>query len=114
MVSVRSRAIRQPDSIEILQKFGMTSQPAGRSSDAIRYHEQVLRLQPDHVESHVNLAYARGSGDYERGWREYEWRWENDEHPGYRINRPFWNGEDIHDRTILLHCTEQGFGDNLK
>jgi hypothetical protein len=36
-----------------------------------------------------------------------------DKHPGYRINRPFWNGEDIHDRTILLH-TEQGFGDNLQ
>ena len=34
-------------------------------------------------------------------------------HPGYQINRPFWNGEDIRDRTILLHA-EQGFGDNLQ
>jgi Flp pilus assembly protein TadD len=104
----------QPDSIEILQNLAMNLNRQGRSSDAIRYHEQVLRLQPDHVEAHVNLAYALlCSGDYERGWREYEWRWKSDKHPGYRINRPFWNGEDIHDRTILLH-TEQGFGDNLQ
>ena len=70
--------------------------------------------QPENVETHVNLAYALlCAGEYERGWREYEWRLKSEKHPGWRFNRPFWNGEDIRDRTILLH-TEQGFGDNLQ
>ncbi len=104
----------QPNSIEILQNLAMNLGRQGRSPEAIEYYEQVLRQQPDHVETHVNLAYALlCAGDYQRGWREYEWRWKSDKHPGYRINRPLWNGEDIHGRTILLH-TEQGFGDNLQ
>jgi Flp pilus assembly protein TadD len=104
----------QPNSIEILQNLAMNLTRQGRSPEAIAYYEQGLRLQPEHFETHVNLAYALlCGGDYERGWREYEWRWKSDKHPGYRINRPLWNGEDIHDRTILLH-TEQGFGDNLQ
>ena len=104
----------QPNSIEILQNLAMNLSRQGRSPEAIAYHEQVLRQQPDHVETRVNLAYALlCAGEYERGWREYEWRWKSDKHPGYRINRPFWKGEDIHDRTILLH-TEQGYGDNLQ
>ena len=62
----------------------------------------------------MNLAFALlCTGDYERGWREYEWRLKTDKHGGYRINRPRWNGEDIQNRTILLH-TEQGLGDNLQ
>ena len=104
----------RPNSTEILQNLGMNLGRQGRSRDAIGYYEQAVRLQPDHAETHLNLAYALlSSGDFERGWREYEWRLKTDDHPGYRINRPFWNGEDIRDRTILLH-TEQGFGDNLQ
>ncbi len=104
----------RPNSIEILQNLAMNLGRQGRSPEAIKYFEQVLRQQPEHVETHVNLAYALlCAGDYESGWREYEWRWKSDKHPGYRINRPLWNGEDIRDRTILLH-TEQGFGDNLQ
>ena len=52
-------------------------------------------------------------GDYERGWREYEWRLKSDKQGGYRINRPRWNGEDIRNCTILIH-SEQGFGDTLQ
>ena len=32
---------------------------------------------------------------------------------GYKINRMFWNGDDLRDRTILLHA-EQGYGDILQ
>ena len=63
---------------------------------------------------HRNLAYALlCCGDYARGWPEHEWRLKCHHHPGYKINRTFWNGDDIQDRTILLHA-EQGFGDNLQ
>jgi Flp pilus assembly protein TadD len=110
------RAAQQlrPHSTEILQNLAMNLGRHGRSTEAIPYYEQSLRLRPDHAETHVNLAYALlCAGEYERGWREYEWRLKTDKHGGYRINRPRWNGEDIQNRTILLH-TEQGWGDNLQ
>ena len=104
----------RPNSSEILQNIAMNLGRQGRSPEAVEYYEQALRIQPDNAESHVNLAYALlCAGDYERGWREYEWRLKTDKHSGFRFNRPFWNGEDIHNRTILLH-TEQGSGDNLQ
>ncbi len=104
----------RPNSIEILQNLAMNRCRQGRSPEAIGYYEQALRLQPDNIEIHVELAYSLlCAGDYQRGWREYEWRLKSEKHPGFRLNRPRWNGEDIHDRTILLH-TEQGFGDNLQ
>jgi Flp pilus assembly protein TadD len=110
----RSAQELRPDSADILQNLAMNLGRLGRSTEAIGYYEQALRLQPDHAETHVNLAYALlCAGDYKRGWREYEWRLKTDKYPGYRINRPVWNGEDIRNRTILLH-TEQGFGDNLQ
>jgi Flp pilus assembly protein TadD len=104
----------RPHSTEILQNLAMNLGRQGRSPEAVAYYEQSLRLRPDHVETHVNLGYALlCAGDYERGWREYEWRLKSDKHGGYRISRPRWNGEDIHNQTILLH-TEQGLGDNLQ
>jgi hypothetical protein len=110
------RAAQQlrPYSTEILQNLAMNLGRQGRSAQAVSHYEQLLRLQPDHAETHVNLGYALlCAGDYERGWREYEWRLKTDKHGGYRINRPRWNGEDIKNQTILLH-TEQGLGDNLQ
>jgi hypothetical protein len=63
---------------------------------------------------HRNRAYAwLYRGDYERGWPEHEWRLKCRVHPGYIVERPFWRGEDLHDRFILLHY-EQGFGDTLQ
>ena len=104
----------RPQSTEILQNLAMNLGRQGRSTEAVAYYEQSLRLRPDHAETHVNLAYALlCAGDYERGWREYEWRLKTDKHGGYRINRPRWHGEDIQNRTILIH-TEQGLGDNLQ
>jgi tetratricopeptide (TPR) repeat protein len=52
-------------------------------------------------------------GDFERGWREFEWRlW----HPDLKLRRDFiepqWAGEDLADKTILLHA-EGGHGDAI-
>jgi hypothetical protein len=55
-------------------------------------------------------------GDYERGWREFEWRWKD---PGNAVHarnfrQPLWLGrEDLAGRTILLYA-EQGFGDTIQ
>jgi Flp pilus assembly protein TadD len=105
---------QRPDSAEASQNLGMNLGRMGKSHEAIQYYEEALRHRPDHPEMHRNLSYALLTcGDYERGWREYEWRLKCDPHPGYRINQVLWNGGDLAGRTILLHV-EQGLGDTLQ
>ena len=76
-----------------------------------------LELQPDFANAHYGLALCcLLIGDFARGWREHEWRWET---PDLKIakrsfTRPLWLGnEEIAGKTILLHA-EQGFGDTLQ
>ena len=104
----------RPNSADILQNFGMNLGRQGRWNDVIDFYEQALRRVPDSPEVHLNLAYALLiCGDYARGWPEYEWRFRCHPYPGYKINRIFWNGDTLRDRTILLH-PEQGYGDLLQ
>jgi tetratricopeptide (TPR) repeat protein len=55
-------------------------------------------------------------GDYEQGWKDYEWRWRANLKilaPPRKLAEPRWDGSPIDGRTILLH-TEQGFGDAIQ
>ena len=108
-----SQALR-PESAELLQNIGMNLARQGRWHEAVEYYEQALRRNPDCAELHCTLAYALlCCGEYQRGWTEFEWRLRCDPHPGYKINRTFWSGDDLPDRTILLHA-ELGYGDILQ
>jgi Flp pilus assembly protein TadD len=104
----------EPYSAFVLQNIGMNLGRQGRWHDAIVYYEKALQRDPDCAEVHRNLAYALlRIGDYQRGWIEHEWRLRCQPHPGYQINRTFWSGDSLPDRTILLHA-EQGYGDILQ
>ena len=56
-------------------------------------------------------------GDYEQGWKEYEWRWKVNASWVRSHDFPqqsLWLGEQpIEGKTILLHA-EQGFGDTIQ
>jgi len=87
-----------------------------RVTEAIKYFERAVAIQPDHADAHLNFAGALLlSGDFERGWREYEWRWRSSQQrplaPAFA--QPQWDGSDLAGRTILLHA-EQGFGDTFQ
>jgi len=74
-------------------------------------------LRPDFADAHFLKGLASlATGDFERGWIEYEWRrkaqsLKNTERD---FAQPRWlSVEDIAGRTILLH-SEQGFGDTIQ
>jgi hypothetical protein len=55
-------------------------------------------------------------GEYEEGWKLYEWRWKTSlfTSPVRNFSPPLWLGNDsIVGKTILLH-SEQGFGDTIQ
>lgn len=88
-----------------------------RYDEAVASYDRALALQPRHVMAHCNAASVRLlTGDFSRGWPEYEWRWlkESVISANRMFRQPVWRGGDaIAGKTILLH-SEQGLGDTIQ
>ncbi len=105
-----------PDYIDAHCNLGATFQKMNRTGEAIGYLERALQSEPDSPDLHWNLSLALlQHGDYERGWREYEWRWKTPTFAAFQrdFGKPQWQGEDLDGRTILIDA-EQGFGDGIQ
>lgn len=81
---------------------------------AIKAYEAAIQSDQKYAVAHFN----RGStllklGNYKEGWKEYEWRWKMPNFVPFRCPQPQWQGENISDKTILIH-TEQGNGDAIQ
>src|SRR5471030_1487237 len=91
----------------------------GQPEPAMENYAQALALDPDYAQARWNrsLVYLR-RGDYERGWRDYEWRFKTTTpgvvKGGRGFAQPAWSGnESLAGKTLLLHA-EQGLGDTLQ
>jgi len=104
-----------PDNPSLLYNIAYTLKKLNRVDEAMPYYERVLEKRPDHTEAHFSLGLAYlVTGDFERGWREYEWRWKKEEGvPERPFHQPLWDGSDLTGKTILFHA-EQGLGDTFQ
>jgi Tfp pilus assembly protein PilF len=106
-----------PGHPQILTNRGHALRRLDRPADALVDIEAALATAPEFAEAHFEAAMAHlALGNFEVGWKAYEWRWKTGAFVRYR--RPFqmppWLGEQpISGKTILLHA-EQGFGDTLQ
>jgi tetratricopeptide (TPR) repeat protein len=102
-----------PDHSGALANLGNTLHAMGRVGESIVLLDRATAAAPDEPEFHFNLAAALlTAGDYDRGWREYEWRWRRAQAKPRDFGQA-WGGEGLAGRTILLHA-EQGLGDTLQ
>ncbi|MGB8366853.1 MAG: tetratricopeptide repeat-containing glycosyltransferase family protein [Candidatus Babeliales bacterium] len=107
--------VRYPNQPSILYNIAYTLKKLGRLEEAFPYYDKVLRLNPTHAEAHFSrgLAYIV-TGDFEKGFKDYEWRWKKPQQGSYRnYSEPRWDGSDLHGKTIFLHA-EQGLGDTFQ
>ena len=107
----------RPDYAEALYNRGLALHELNRLDEAVASYDRAIAVKPDYADAnwHKSLALL-SSGDFRRGWRLYEWRWERLETKKYRRNfpQPLWLGkESLAGKTILLH-SEQGFGDTIQ
>jgi len=108
----------RPDFAAACVNRGTALQNQSLIREAVASYHRAIALDPDLPEAHYNLALASlALGDYEVGWREYEWRWRARGGPIFRERRefaePLWLGrESIAGKTVLLYA-EQGLGDCL-
>lgn len=85
---------------------------AGAEADC----RMAVAIDPFFAAAHWNLALnLLLQGQYDEGWREYEWRWKKPDFtsPVRHFDVSLWDGSPLNGRTILLHA-EQGFGDAIQ
>jgi hypothetical protein len=108
--------ILDPDNFSAWNNYGNVLRECGRPDRAIPFLENALKIWPSQSTANFNLAVALlMMGDYSKGWKQYETRW-NFEHldgllPNYE--QPQWTGQDLKDKTILV-LGEQGHGDTIQ
>ena len=93
--------------------YGNVLRECGEPEAAIPFLQRSIQLDPSNVTAQFNLAVAYLlAGDYERGWPQYEHRWNYEHLKGLLPNfsQPRWRGEDIRGKTVFL-VGEQGHGD---
>ena len=117
LASYDSALASRPDYVEALANRGVTLYELKRFDEASASYDRAIALRPDYADAHFFKGLSSlVTGDFERGWIEYEWRRKA---PAARITerdfpQPLWLGEDdIAGKTILLH-SEQGFGDTIQ
>ena len=103
-----------PNLLEAHNNLGLAFRDLGRLSESAACFHQALAIKPDYAEAHGYLGQLLLlTGDYERGWPEYEWRLRLPMKFVRSFAEPAWQGEDLTGRTILL-VAEQGLGDSLQ
>lgn len=110
-----SRGVRlDPEFAEAFNSLGAAVSVERRFDEALEHYAHAIRLKPDYPDAHWNRSLIwLLTGDFERGWPAYEWRWRcarTGPPPTYR--EPRWDGSPLAGRSILLHA-EQGLGDTL-
>lgn len=105
---------RNPGQTLALSNLGVALDCRGEHEAAQKFHKVAIRLDPENAGSHTNHALSLlASGDYPRGFAEYEWRWKNRMTRPHGMTAPLWKGEDFSGRTLMVH-TEGGFGDMIQ
>lgn len=108
--------IQDRHSASAFNNYGNVLREAGEPEAGIPFLQRSIQLVPTAATPNFNLAVAYLlAGDYQRGWPQYEHRW-NFEHlagtlPKYE--QPRWTGQDLKDKTILV-IQEQGLGDVIQ
>lgn len=107
----------KPNFAEAYSNCGNALRELNRFKDALASFDRAIALQPGLPEAYFNSAICLLlTGDLDRGWQRFEWRWETDQLKSEKRNfsQPQWTGSgEIAGKTILLHA-EQGLGDTLQ
>lgn len=103
----------RPDAAEAHRNRGKALQDLGNLPEAITSFDRALELQPDYPVARLDSAVARLlTGDFERGWEDYEARRASEDFPRRETAFPEWEDDPLQGRSVLVYC-EQGLGDEI-
>lgn len=111
--ALRRALALQPDYAEVHNNLGNLFTDLGRCDEAEASYRRAQELKANYAEARFDQSMLwLLRGDFERGWAQYEARWEAFPSVQRHFSQPMWEGRSLEGSTILLHA-EQGFGDTL-
>jgi Tfp pilus assembly protein PilF len=117
LASYEAALVVMPEHPQILTNRGHTLRRLGRPVEALAEFDKAIAAASEFAEAHFEAAMTHLSlGDFETGWKAYEWRWKTGAFARQRrvFPAPQWQGsESVAGKTILLYA-EQGFGDTIQ
>lgn len=108
--------VQDPESAAAWNNYGNVTRELGYPNRAVPFLQHAIELDPSNITAQFNLAVCYLlSGDYARGWPQYESRWNYEHLAGTepQLSQPRWRGESLQGKTILV-VGEQGHGDNIQ
>jgi tetratricopeptide (TPR) repeat protein len=82
--------------------------------EALVCYKKTIQLDPNFADAYYSLSLLYLLlGNFQEGWKFFEWRWKLKDSYQRNFTRPLWDGSDIVGQHILLHA-EQGFGDTIQ
>lgn len=95
--------------------LGVMRMGLGFAEDAIDYFNIALKYSQEYPEIHYNKSHALLiSGNFEEGWKEYEWRKKRKEYYPREYSKPeLRRGISVKGKRILVF-DEQGLGDSIQ
>jgi len=104
---------QHPDNAEAMNSLGCAYLELGEDDQAMQYFNRAIATDQQFALAHYNRGkLLLKQRKYAEGWPEYEWRWQTPQFVPFKSDKPQWQGEDISDKTILVH-SEQGNGDHI-
>lgn len=107
----------RPDFLEAYINRGIVLRALNNPDEALASFNKAIELQANYPEAHFGRSFCYLiKGDFEMGWKEFEWRWEDSYLKSKQLNftSPLWLGqESISGKVILIHA-EQGYGDTMQ
>lgn len=102
------------DYAEAMNNIAIAHLQCGDSLRALYFYNKAIRLKPDYAEARMNRALAwLGLGEFEKGWTEYEWRWNLKHLAKRRLPGRRWDGSPLQGKRLLIRY-EQGLGDTFQ
>jgi hypothetical protein len=103
-----------PHMATAFNNMGTAFQDKGQLDEAMTFYQRALQIDSNDAVAHFHVALLLLlTGDFKKGWQEYEWRWRTKDFGARNFEQPLWDGSDITGRTILLY-SEQGIGDTIQ
>jgi tetratricopeptide (TPR) repeat protein len=108
--------IQNPNMGSAYNNYGNVVREMGYPERAIGFLLNAIAIDEKDSVAQFNLAVAYLlSGDLQRGWKQYEKRWQFEHLDGKlpKLEQPRWEGQDLKGKTIIV-TGEQGHGDNIQ
>jgi tetratricopeptide (TPR) repeat protein len=112
-ISYRAAVALDPSNAQAHANLGISLHELKQPGAAIISYDKAIALSPQHAQAHWNKSLAQlFGGDYQQGWKLYEWRWKVPEFITRPLvtQRPEWSG--AQGKRVLLWA-EQAIGEEL-